>query len=275
MFAIEPVSGALGGLVKDIDLCQPLKDNEIAFLKEALHKYQVLFFRDQPFDPDQHVRLARYFGDLQSHAAYDHVEGFPELTILENDLARPPKIEKWHSDMTFRPCPPIGSILHAIVIPGKGGDTMFSSMSAAFEALSQKMQSFLSELIAIHDFSHGFKESIAEPGGRDRLQQMIEDNPPVEHPVVRVHPETNKKGLYVNSLFTLRIKDMRESESRALLDFLFEHVALPEFTCRFKWETNSVAFWDNRHTQHKPVNDYWPGERRMQRITIEDGQRPF
>ena len=152
---------------------------------------------------------------------------------------------------------------------------MFSSMSAAFEALSQKMQSFLSELIAIHDFSHGFKESIAELGGRDRLQQMIEDNPPVEHPVVRVHPETNKKGLYVNSLFTLRIKDMRESESRALLDFLFEHIALPEFTCRFKWGINSVAFWDNRHTQHKPVNDYWPGERRMQRITIEDGQRPF
>ena len=128
-------------------------------------------------------------------------------------------------------------------------------------------------MTAIHDFSFGFKESLEEPGGRERLAQMVLDNPPVEHPVVTVHPESGKRGLYVNSLFTVAIKDMKARESRALLAFLFEHVVTPEFTCRFHWAPNSVAFWDNRITQHKPVNDYWPQHRRMQRITIEGAAR--
>ena len=148
-------------------------------------------------------------------------------------------------------------------------------MSAAYEGLSNRMQSVLSGLTAIHDFSFGFKESLAEPGGRERLADMVRDNPPVEHPVVRTHPVSGRKGIYVNSLFTVAIKDMKEKESRALLEFLFEHVTLPEFGCRFRWQPDSVAFWDNRITQHKPVNDYWPAHRKMQRITIDDGERPY
>ncbi len=269
----KPYAGALGALVTDLDLSQPLTDAELQSLREALLEYEVLFFRDQPLTPEAHARLADYFGPPQRHEAYDHVAGYPQITILENDAERPSKIEMWHTDMTFRKQPPMGSILHGVVIPEQGGDTMFASMSAAYEGLSSQMQNLLSGLTAIHDFSYGFKESLAEPGGRERLADMVRDNPPVEHPVVRVHPDSGKRSLYVNSLFTVSIKGMKEKESRALLDFLFEHVTIPEFNCRFQWQTHSVAFWDNRITQHKPVNDYFPQHRKMQRITI-DGDLP-
>lgn len=274
MLELQPYSGALGAVVSNIDLCQPIDDETFDELQSALLEYEVLFFRDQPMSAKNHADLADRFGTPQLHEAYDHVNGYPQLTILENDEANPSKIEMWHTDMTFRPCPPLGSILHGVVIPEKGGDTLFASMSAAFEGLSGKMQSLLSGLTAIHDFSYGFKESLAEPGGEERLADMVAANPPVEHPVVRTHPVSGKKGLYVNSLFTVCIKEMKPKESDVLLSFLFEHMVTPEYTCRFHWETNSVAFWDNRITQHKPVNDYWPQHRRMQRITIDDGVRP-
>ena len=274
MLDFQPCSGALGAFVSGVDLCQPIDAHALAELKAALLEYEVLFFRDQPMSPENHAEFAELFGQPQLHEAYDHVVDYPQLTILENDEARPSKIEMWHTDMTFRPCPPLGSILHAIVVPEKGGDTLFASMSAAYGGLSGKMQSFLSGLIAVHDFSYGFKESLEEPGGAERLAEMVAANPAVEHPVIRTHPESGSKGLFVNSLFTVQIKDMNRRESDALLRFLYEHAATPEFTCRFQWQVNSVAFWDNRITQHKPVNDYWPQVRRMQRITIDDGMRP-
>lgn len=270
---LEPYAGALGATVHDLDLCQPLSNQAVADLNSALLEYEVLFFRDQPMQPEHHAALANHFGPPQHHQAYDHVEGFDQITILENDEARPSKIEVWHTDMTFRQSPPLGSILHGVVVPEKGGDTLFASMSAAYNGLSKPMQSILAGLTAIHDFSYGFKESLAEPGGAERLAQMVADNPPVEHPVVRVHPESGKRSLYVNPLFTVRIKGMTTSESDALLSFLYQHMVTPEFTCRFRWQTHSVAFWDNRITQHKPVNDYWPAHRKMQRITI-DGDQP-
>lgn len=270
---VEPYAGALGATVSDLNLTQPLSDDGLAGLRQALLDHEVLFFRDQDLSPEAHARLADYFGPPQHHEAYDHVEGYPQITILENDAERPSKIEMWHADMTFRKHPPLGSILHGVIIPAKGGDTMFASMSAAYEGLSDKMQNLLSGLTAIHDFSYGFKESLAEPGGQERLAPMVRDNPPVEHPVVRVHPESGKKSLYVNCLFTVGIKGMSEKESRALLNFLFEHMTADEFACRFKWQSHSIAFWDNRIVQHKPVNDYYPQHRKMQRITI-DGDTP-
>lgn len=271
---VRAFAGALGGEVEGIDLCKPLDGDQLKSLNEALFEYEVLFFRDQPLKGADHARLAEYFGPPQFHEAYPHLDGFPQVTILENDRDNPSKIEMWHTDKTFRACPPMGSILHGIIIPERGGDTLFSSMSASFEALSESVQDFLSGLVAVHDFSFGFKESLAEPGGRERLSDMVRDNPPVEHPVVRVHPVSGKRGLFVNSLFTTHIKDMKPKESQMLLKFLFNHVTTPEFTCRFKWQKDSVAFWDNRITQHKPVNDYWPGHRKLERITI-DGDKPF
>lgn len=274
-FRATPYAGSLGALIEGVDLCQPLDQQTHAQLEQALLEYEVLFLRDQPMSPANHAALAAMFGQPQYHEAYDHVAGYPQLTILENDREHPSKIEMWHTDMTFRPCPPLGSILHGVVIPERGGDTLFASMSAAYAGLSSAMQSLLSGLTAVHDFSFGFKESLAEPGGAERLAQMVIDNPPVEHPLIRTHPVSGKKSIYVNSLFTVNIKGMQVKESDALLKFLFEHVTTPEYTCRFQWQENSVAFWDNRITQHKPVNDYWPGRRRMQRITIDDGERPY
>jgi taurine dioxygenase len=274
MLKLKPYAGALGAVVENLDLTSTISPSVFDELNQALLEYEVLFFRDQPLEPKDHAQLASMFGEPQMHEAYPHVEGFPQLTILENDEANPSKIEMWHTDMTFRASPPLGSILHGVIVPEKGGDTMFASMSAAFEGLSPAMQDFVSGLTAIHDFSFGFQESLNEPGGRDRLAQMVIDNPPVEHPVVRTHPLSGKKGLFVNSLFTVSIKELSKIDSDSLLALLFNHVVTPEYTCRFQWQPDSIAMWDNRITQHKPVNDYWPAHRRMQRITI-DGDRPF
>ncbi len=269
MISVTSVAGCLGGEVSGVELSAPIDDELQAQINDALLQYEVLFFKDQKLTPAAHRAFANLFGSAQLHEGYPHVDDYPELTILENDKDNPSKIERWHTDMTFRPRPPLGSILHGVVIPEGRGDTLFASMSAAFEGLSDHMQSFLSGLTAIHDFTHGFREILKEPGGRERLAQMVKDNPPVEHPVIRRHPESGKLGIFVNSLFTVKIKGMKAKESTTLLDFLYDHVVTPEFTYRFRWERDSVAFWDNRITQHKPVNDYWPARRKMQRITIE------
>ena len=168
----------------------------------------------------------------------------------------------------------MATMLKSDIIPPKGGDTLWSSMTAAYDALSFHMQKFLEGLNAIHDFAWGFKESLAEPGGAERLADAVANNPPVRHPVIRTHPETGKKAIFVNRLFTTHIEGLRRTESEALLAFLFDHVATDEFTCRFHWQPNSLAIWDNRCTQHKPVNDYFPAHRRMERITI-DGDKPY
>ncbi|MCB1693224.1 MAG: TauD/TfdA family dioxygenase, partial [Pseudomonadales bacterium] len=160
--SISACAGALGAEISGIDLCATLTEGDVAAIRDALLEYEVIFFRDQPMSPANHAALADIFGKPQRHEAYPHVEGFPQITILENDEANPSKIEMWHRDMTFRAHPPIGSILHGVVIPERGGDTLFASMSAAYEGLSDSMQRFLSDLVGIHDFRFGFKESLEE-----------------------------------------------------------------------------------------------------------------
>ncbi|RPG27717.1 MAG: taurine dioxygenase [Gammaproteobacteria bacterium TMED50] len=270
---IKPLSGSLGAEIIGVQIAS-LTDSQYNRVESALIEYEVLFFRDQVLAPEDHALFAERFGPPQYHEAYPHVDGYRQLTILENDEANPSKIEMWHADMTFKEVPPRGSILHGVTIPESGGDTMFASMSAAFEALSSNMQAFLCSLTAVHSFEYGFKESLNDSGGRERLKEMVEQNPPVVHPVVRTHPQSGRSGLYVNRLFTERIVELTAAESRELLRYLFDHITTPEFTCRFQWRAGSVAFWDNRITQHKPVNDYWPQRRRMQRITIDDDVRP-
>lgn len=274
MFDVRPVAGALGAELHGVDLTRDMDEATLKEIRRLLVEHQVIFFRDQDISPAQHKALAETFGPLQTHPAYNTVEGFPEITILESTPEKPTKIEAWHTDMTFRQHPPMGAVLRSKICPPKGGDTLWSSMTVAYDELSTAMQGFLSSLKAVHDFAWGFKESLAEPGGRERLAQAIKDNPPVEHPVIRTHPESGKKVLFVNSLFTTHIVGMKPKESDALLKFLFEHVTTPEFTCRFSWQPNSIAIWDNRSTQHKPINDYFPAHRMLQRITI-DGDRPY
>ena len=271
---IATVAGALGAEISGLDLTESISDDGYKMIRALLVEHEVIFFRDQNISPAQQKALAESFGPLQTHPAYNTVEGFPEITILESMPEKLTKIECWHSDMTFRQHPPLGTVLRAHVIPAKGGDTLWSSMTAAYAALSPTMQDFLSTLTAMHSFTHGFKESLAEPGGKERLAQAVLDNPPVEHPVVRIHPESGKKVLFVNELFTTHIVGMQSRESEALLAFLYEHVKTPELTCRFAWQPHSIAIWDNRSTQHKPINDYFPAHRRLERITI-DGDKPY
>lgn len=274
MFDVTPLAGALGAEIAGIDLSQDLLPEQVTSLRELLNEHEVIFFRDQDISPSRQHALASCFGPLQSHPAYETIDGFPEITILESTADKPTKIEAWHSDMTFRQHPPMATILKSVITPPRGGDTLWSSMTVAYQALSAPMQRLLEGLVAVHDFSWGFKESLAEGGGRERLAGAVAANPPVRHPVVRTHPETGKKVLFVNSLFTTHIEGLRPAESRAILDFLYRHVVTDEFTCRFHWRRHSIAIWDNRSTQHKPVNDYFPAHRRMERITV-DGDLPY
>ena len=274
MLDIKPVAGALGAEVSGLDLSQDLSAEDTLRIRKLLNTYEVIFFRDQDISPACQKALALSFGPLQTHPAYSTVEGFPEITILESTPEKPTKIEAWHSDMTFREHPPLGTVLKSVITPPKGGDTLWASMTAAYEGLSFHMQTFLEGLIAVHDFSHGFRESLAEPGGKERLADAVAANPPVKHPVIRTHPETGKKVIFVNSLFTTHIEGMRPAESEAILAFLYQHVVTPEYTCRFQWQPHSIAIGDNRSTQHKPINDYFPAHRRMERITI-DGDKPY
>ena len=275
MAKIRKEDSALGATIDEIDLREPLKTKEVEFIKQSLAENEVIFFRDQEISPTQHKAFALNFGELQSHPVYPTVKGFPEITILENDEDNPSKIEEWHTDMTFRKIPPLGSILLGKIIPKEGGDTLFASLSTAFEGLPNDMKNSLKDMQAVHSFEYGFKESLEEPYGREKLKQALIDNPPVEHPVIRTHPVTGKRLIYVNSLFTSKINTLNDSESRELLSFLCEHIRKEEYQCRFRWKTNSIAFWDNRSVIHKPDNTYWPQLRRMERITIDDTKSPY
>ena len=274
MFTVKLIGGALGAELHGVDLATNLSDKVLTVIRELLVEHEVIFFRNQNISHQQHKQMANFFGPLQTHPAYGTVQDFPEITILESTAENPSKIEEWHTDMTFRQHPPMGSILRSKICPPNGGDTLWSSMTSAYDGLSRPIKDFLDNLSAEHDFSYGFKESLAEPGGREKLEDAVKANPPVIHPVIRIHPESGKKVIFVNSLFTTKILELGSSESRSILNFLYDHVKTPEFTCRFNWEPNSIAFWDNRSTQHKPVNDYFPAHRMLERITI-DGDKPF
>ena len=275
MFEIQQEKAALGATILGIDLTKNLSDKEVNLINEALAVHQVIFFRDQELTSTDHKRLALKFGNLQTHPAYPTVEHYPEITILENDRENPSKIEEWHTDMTFKSHPPLGSILIGKIIPKIGGDTLFSSLASAYDDLSNDMKASLEDLTAEHSFEHGFKESLAEPGGKERLADALKDNPPVDHPVVRTHPITKRKLLYVNRLFTYKINGLEKQESQEMLEYLCNHIQKDKYVCRFVWEKNSIAFWDNRSVLHKPDNTYWPQLRRMERITIDDSTRPY
>ena len=271
---VTKAAGALGAFVSDVDLRDIVTSNNLfGEIRGLAVEHEVLFFRDQDVEPTVFQDFARSFGEVLRHPAYETVGGADDVQILESTPDNPSKIEAWHSDMTFGEAPPSFTLLHGQIIPEFGGDTMWASATRAFETLSPQLQAFFEPLTAVHDFRHGFKESLAEPGGRERLAPAIAENPPVEHPVVRTHPETGKKSLYVNSLFTTHIKELSKLESEQMLAFLYDHIVCAEHTVRLNWSPNTVAIWDNRSTQHKPVNDFFPQHRKMHRVTI-CGDRP-
>jgi taurine dioxygenase len=264
----------LGGEVTGIDLTRPLDDAVIKAIGEALAVHEVLVFPRQTIGSEDLKRFGRYFGELTVHPFSTNAADSPELIVYDNKEGNPPAAtDIWHCDETFRACPPMGTMLCAKIVPEIGGDTAFHSMTAAYESLSDRMQHFISGLEAVHDFKP-FKALFAETEeGWRKLRHFEEIYRPVTHPVVRVHPVSGKKALFVNPQFTLFIKGMEERESRALLDALFRVTTVLEHQYRHRWEPNMVVFWDNRSTQHAAVHDYYPQRRLMERVTIK-GDRP-
>ncbi|MDB5471000.1 MAG: taurine dioxygenase [Caulobacter sp.] len=272
---IEPLSPAIGAVLRGVNLAEQASDDLIGDIRAALLKHQVIFFEGQDFTPTQQRDFAARFGDLHVHPLYDRDEGHPEIMIIDNHVDNPTDNNFWHTDVTFIDTPPMGSILAARQLPPVGGDTLWASMTAAYNALSKPMQKFLQGLEAVHDFAFAFTaDGIAgSQAGREKYDKAVAANPPVTHPVIRSHPETGEPGIFVNSVFTRRIKGLRREESKALLAFLRDHVQQPEFVVRWRWRPGDVAFWDNRNTQHRAVDDFLPHRRIMTRATVL-GDRP-
>ena len=273
--SVKRIAGALGAEVEGADLAN-LTDAAFAEIHAASLEHQVLFFRDQEITRDQHKAFGRRFGALQIHPFEQPLkaQGHPEFVVFHSSTKYPYVAEAWHSDVTFLEKPSLGSILRCLLAPPFGGDTMWTSMYAAYEALSDKMQRFLSDLTAIHNMMRVFSMVEYRNEGITSEETAALRRSSAEHPVVRTHPETGRKGLFVNSHFTASIKGMKASESTMLLSFLYRHIETPDFNCRFRWRANSVAMWDNRCTQHRAVADNPAVERYLERVTIE-GDRPF
>jgi taurine dioxygenase len=269
------LTSSIGAVVDGIRLGDELDDSALRAIDAALVEHQVLFFRDQSLTPVQHRDFAAHFGKLHVHPIYPKHPEAPEVIVLDTDLVDLQDNAIWHTDVTFTATPPMGSVLVARMLPPQGGDTLWSSNIAAYEALSRPMQTFLKPLTATHDISLSFPSErfAVSAEAQARLEAAKRNNPPVTHPVVRTHPVSGRLGLFVNEGFTTHINELTAAESRALLTLLFAHSSKPEFVVRWKWRNGDVAFWDNRLTQHYAADDYRPARRIMNRATII-GDRP-
>ncbi|MES1156555.1 MAG: TauD/TfdA family dioxygenase [Alphaproteobacteria bacterium] len=276
---VTPLGPVLGAEISGVDLRDRLTSAEVAALRAALLAHKVLFFRDQDISHDDHVRFGRYFGDLEGHPVTAHVPGHPEilsinahegLKLSEQNLAFERAANKWHADVTFREKPSFGGVLRARQLPPSGGDTLFADTAAIYRDLPDAIKTQIETLDAEHDILHSFGVRVSE----EKRAQLRRELPAQIHPVVRTHPETGERHLFVNHGFTTRIVGIDESESRRLLSYLIDRVKIPEYQVRFRWSPNAIAFWDNRATQHYAVLDYWPQARIVERVTIT-GNKPF
>ena len=268
---VRRIAGALGAEIEAVDLAARLSPDAVAEIRRALLEHQVIFFHDQPLTPAQFMAFAQHMGKPIEYPFVKGIEGFPEIIEvkkLEHERQNFGGI--WHSDTAYLAEPPMGSMLLAREVPPYGGDTEFASQYAAYEALSEGLRRLLADLQAVNASSKADATRTREDLTR---QKEIVAEHVAEHPVVRTHPETGRKALYVNVGHTVRFSGMTEEESAPLLAFLFRHQVRPEFTCRFQWRAGSLALWDNRCTQHNPVNDYHGHRRVMHRITLA-GDRP-
>ena len=270
---IKPYAPNLGAVITNIDLSIGISDAELKGIRDAFHKFQVLFFQNQSeISPENHIKLGKCFGDLHIHPAAPKMKNYPEIFEINTD--KNSKIangaEDFHSDVSCDIEPPLGTMLQLHVLPECGGDTMFANMYLAYEALSKPMQVFLGGLKAFHESEHFYKGRYQNKNEVD----MNKEYPSAIHPIIRTHPETEKKAIYVNKFFTTRIEGLADQESKLILDYLFTHIEKTEFQIRYKWNKNDMAFWDNRCTIHKALWDYFPNERKGRRVTIK-GSVPF
>lgn len=271
--AILPATPTIGAEISGLDLDRPLSSEEADLLRAAWLRFKVIFFRDQDISHESHVRLGRLFGELEGHPVIPSVAGYPEILRIEGvegvqltaaTLAPFQAYNKWHTDVTFRDRPSIASILRARILPPLGGDTMWADAAAAYAGLPRAVKDRIEELEAEHDIIRSFSGRVSQ----EKRAQLARDFPPVRHPVVRTHPETGEKILYVNYTFTTRIVGLPEEESDSLLRLLFDRIKVPEYQVRFRWTANAIGIWDNRSTQHYAVGDYWPEHRVLERVTV-------
>ncbi|SCU88365.1 taurine dioxygenase, 2-oxoglutarate-dependent [Cupriavidus necator] len=273
---IKPVTPFLGAEVEGIDLSCQLDAQAREQIRLALLEHEVLVFRGQDLTLDQYVAFGQIFGEVQASAKsfFDKHDSHPFVEVLENDEQRPPSINVWHSDITWQKEPPLGSCNYVRALPEVGGDTMWASMTAAYDRLSPSMQAYLADKQAVHTWEKsGFTEYLQSKGG-EQYRAAQAKYPPVLHPVIRTHPETGKKIVYVNETFTSHIVGVSREESEAILGYLYQLPRLPEIQVRFRWEKDSIVVWDNRSTQHYAVADYFPHHRKLFRMTI-GGDAPF
>lgn len=279
---VRPIAGALGAEIYGVDLAETLDTETVSEVRQALHEYLVIFFRDQVMTSEQHIAFSRRFGEIETHryakGLPDHSEILPVVKEAVDQAANFGGI--WHSDVSFHEAPPMGQILYALEVPEAGGDTIFVNMYRAYDALSKGMKEMLDGLKAIHTGVRSYGATDSEVTRRQNqfsrsMDVQVKEDAAVEiaHPIIRTHPETHRKSLFASTISIQRFEGMTHEESRSLLDFLSAHAQRPEFTCRFRWRPNSVAFWDNRCTQHYALNDYHGQRREMRRVTIA-GERP-
>ena len=266
---VHPVTPTIGAEIHGVDL-GALDEATFLVIHDALIRHQVLFFRDQDISVEAHKAFGARFGPLDVHPNDPGLEGHPEVMIIHADeSSKRVAGEMWHSDVSCAAEPPMGSILRMFAVPPDGGDTLFASMYAAYDALSDRMKAYLDGLVAVHEGAPYYRD-VNRTIGRDDRGKVY---PVAEHPVVRIHPVSGRRALYVNSMFTTQILGVPRQESDWALRFLFDHVKDPSFQCRFRWEQNSIAFWDNRCTQHYAVWDYYPNVRSGYRVTVR-GEAP-
>lgn len=271
LFEVKPLSPIIGAEIIGVDLRGPITEEVRSELNRALLEWKVIFFRNQQITSEQQKAFARLWGELEVHPFYSNMQGdSKEIIRFARDKKQSGNENIWHADVTFRREPALGSVLRLVEVPPVGGDTLWADMGAAYDNLPKAIQERIEGLQAIHDFTPAFSHTMSP----EELAVRQAEFPPVEHPVVRTHPETGRKTLFVNPSFTTQIVGLEYEESEQLLQYLFRQAQIPEYQVRFHWEANSVAFWDNRATQHYAVSDYYPYSRKAERATIV-GDRPF
>jgi len=273
MFKVEAITPSIGAEISGVSLNKDLNSEIVEKIYSALIKHQVIFFRDQDISPETHLKLAESLGDIDpGHPVYPHVEGYQSIVLLKNDAHTRPDTNDWHKDLTFKANPPFASILHGVSVPRVGGDTLWASMSAAYESLSDGWKEHLEGLEAIHDMGT-FRNDYYKDGGIESVNNALKKVGSAIHKVIETHPISGLKYLNVNQSFTRNIVNESQGPSDHILQFLFQYITKPEFQVRFHWENNSIAIWDNRITQHYAICDYLPNVRHMQRITVVNDKR--
>ena len=273
MLKVTPLTPSIGAIISEVSLNKDLNSETIEQIYSALIRHQVIFFRDQNISPESHLKLAESLGEIDpGHPVYPHVEGHQSIVLLKNDANNRPDTNDWHKDLTFKPNPPFASILHGVRVPKVGGDTLWASMSAAYDKLPNGWKAHLEELDAIHDMGT-FRNDFYKEGGIDSVNNALKKVGSAVHKVIETHPISGLKYLNVNQSFTRNIVNESQGPSDHILQFLFQHISKPEFQVRFHWEDNSIAIWDNRITQHYAVFDYLPEFRHMQRVTVINDKR--